>query len=135
MITNYQKNNVMELLFGKVEYEAPSMLYLGLSTAPILEDGTGVEEPVGNGYERLGIVNDKTSFSVSENGVITNAAQFTFNESTGEWGTVRYVFVADAAVDGNVLYCEALTKERVVQDSSSLTFPVGALSFTLYNRA
>ena len=133
MITNYQTNNIMNLLFGKSEYVVPDTLYLGLSMTTINEDGTGVTEPVGNAYARVAIPNNKESFSNADNGVITNLIQIIYEESTGAWGTITHAFISDAATDGNVLYYDALAKERIVQESSSLTFPVGALTFTLKN--
>lgn len=133
MIANVQANNIMNLLFGKTEYTVPDTLYIGLSTTAINEDGTGATEPEGNGYARVAVPNNKDSFSDATAGVITNDIQIVFNESTGDWGTITHVFVADAETEGNILYFDALAKERVVQEAASLTFPVAAVTFTLKN--
>jgi len=134
MITKKQANNVMNLLFGKTEYTSPATLYLGLSKSAINEDGTGATEPSGSGYARCAIPNNKTSFSESSNGMVSNKIQFAFEESTGNWGTITHVFIADAATGGNILYYDQLATSRIVQEASSLTFPIGALTFNLTNQ-
>ena len=39
-------------------FTVPGTLYLGFSTSTISADGTGITEPVGNGYVRLAVAMD-----------------------------------------------------------------------------
>lgn len=88
MITTKVKNSIVSGLVGRNNIFG-STVYVGFSSTEPNEDGTGVTEPVGNGYERKMIGNDYQTltqlFGTPENGVITNSEIIYMNESTGPW--------------------------------------------------
>ena len=123
MKTHMQANLNLDYDFGRVSYSPPTTLYLGLSTTPISQDGTGATEPSGTaGYTRVTITNDKTKFSTSSNSELYNVVDLSFPESTASWGTITHVFIADALSGGNIRYYEALPTPRQVQPQTSLMF-------------
>ena len=60
---------------------------------------------------------------------MSNNVDLAFPEATNDWGTITYVAVFDSATGGNMLYYEALTKSRIVQENATLMFKAGALKF------
>jgi hypothetical protein len=131
--TYYLANKVMDYNFGQTSYTVPSTLYFGLSTTVIGNDGNGATEPVGNGYARVAVTNNKTNFSSSSNGVLSNLIAVSFPESTASWGTITYIGIWDALSSGNVLYFEALSSSRSVQPNTTVVFAIGALTFSMTN--
>lgn len=130
-ITTYQANKVNDYLFGKTAYTPPTNYYIGLSTTAINAAGTGATEPSGGAYARVSVANSKTTFSNSASGKLSNKVQIEFPESTASWGTITYVFIADAASGGHILYYDQLTNSRTVQTASVLLFAVGALQIQI----
>lgn len=131
MKTYFQANLNLDYDFGRTSYTPPTTLYLGLSTTPISRDGSGITEPSSSaGYTRVAIANDKTKFSVSNNGELYNITDLSFPESTSSWGTVTHIFITDSlSGNGNVRYYEALPSPRQVQASSTLMFRQQTLKF------
>lgn len=130
-ITTYQANKVNDYLFGGTAFTPSTTYYLGLSTTAIGSAGTGVTEPSGGAYTRVAVTNNKTNFTVSSGGIIKNATQIEFPESTTAWGTITYVFIADSLTGGNILYYDALTTPRTVQTATVLLFAVNAMNIQL----
>jgi len=99
----------------------PSSYYIGLSkTAPSL-DGSGVTEPSTSfGYGRVKL----TNLSTPVNGVVSNKEKIIFNESTGDWGTVKYYVIFDTKTvgTGNLLMYGALSKPQKVTPEMFPTF-------------
>jgi hypothetical protein len=129
--TVYAKNSLLDLAFGSVAYTPPSTYYLGLSTTAVYASGSGATEPVGYGYARVSLTNDKTIFSYSASGCILNSGSITFPTTSGSWGTVAYAFLASASASGSVLYYTQLAESLVVQTSTTLTISPCALAFSI----
>lgn len=132
-ITYTQANKILDLNFGNTSYTVSSPLYFGLSTTPINNDGTGATEPSGNGYARVPVTNSKSYFSVASSGILTNSSSITFAESTASWGTITYVFIADALTSGNILYFDALSPSRTVAANTTIYFASGNVSISMTN--
>jgi hypothetical protein len=126
-------NQILDSEFGNTAYTVPSTLYLGLSTTTVSISGTGYTEPVAGAYARVAIVNNKSNFTVAASGSLTNNTSITFTESTASWGTITYVFIADALTSGNVLYFEALPTAKTVQTATTVLFSVGAITISMSN--
>ncbi len=114
MNTTYFLNCVAGNLFHtKTSPSIPTTYYIGLSkTVPSL-DGSGVTEPsTVAGYERVKL----TDLSTPVNGVVSNKETIKFNESTGDWGTVKYYVIFDtkAVGTGNLLIYGALSNPQIV---------------------
>ncbi len=132
-ITNHMANRILDYNFGSTSYTVPPILYIGLSTTALSSSGGGYTEPSGAGYARVAYANNKTNFSISSNGLLTNLVSVIFNESTASWGTVTYVFISDAASGGNILYYEALNTPRAVATNTTIMFSPNALSISMVN--
>ena len=133
MNTNYFLDCVAGNVFQtKISPAIPTEYFLGLSTtAPNLEGG-GVSEPaVEAGYARVKL----TSLSEPEDGVVTNTQTIDFAESTGDWGTVTYFVVYDAAEanTGNLLMYGELTTPRTVETATILSIKAGYLELSVLN--
>lgn len=132
-ITYFQANKVLDRNFGSVSYTPSATLYIGLSTTPINADGTGATEPVGNGYTRASVANNKTSFSSAVNAVLTNLISIQFPESTASWGTITHIFISDSLSGGNILYFDAISPTRQVQANTTVLFDPSAITISMTN--
>lgn len=130
MITYTQSNKILNRYFGNVADTIPTPLYIGLSTTPINQDGTGATEPVGAGYTRISVANNKTSFTSASNGILTNAIEFQFPESTASWGNITYIFISDG-LTAIPIYYDALTAPRAVQSQTVLLFATGTIQIKM----
>lgn len=130
-ITYTQSNKLLDYNFGATTYTLPAKYWIALSTTAIQNDGTGCTEPVGNGYTRVGIDNNKTTFSVAENGILKNNIQVQFPESTGSWGTVTYIAIFDSETEGNLLYYDSLAESRTIETQTTLMFMPDTITMQL----
>lgn len=130
-ITYTQANKLLDYNFGSTAYTLPENYYIALSTTAIQADGTGCTEPSGNSYARVQVPNNKTQFSVSQNGILKNLEQIQFPESTGNWGTIINIAIFDAPTDGNLLYYDSLTESRTVESQTTLLFVPNSITIQL----
>lgn len=133
MITYYSANRILDRNFGGTAYTPPATMYFGLSTTTINIDGTGATEPSSGAYARVGLVNDKTNWGTASNGALVNTATVTFPESTASWGTITYVFIADALSGGNIWWFDALSPSKIVQSATTVLFAASAISVVMNN--
>src|SRR5690606_40337569 len=93
--SNYTAQAVLNSLFGKTsnfgELASRPTIYVALSTADPLEDGSGVAEPAGNGYARAATTPaDWNDATLADPSVINNANAIAFPQATGAWGTITH---------------------------------------------
>lgn len=133
MNTTYFLNCVAGNLFGTDTSPAiPTAYYIGLSTTEPTIDGSNVSEPsTGAGYGRVLLEN----LSAPTNGVVTNTANISFEESTANWGTITHFVIYDAASGGNLLMYGALSTPRVVETSTVMTIRQNYLKLSAQNPA
>lgn len=132
MNTTYFINQIMGNVFKtQTNPSLPSAFYIGLTGSAPTPDGLYSGEPSGanSGYERVQL----TNLSAPVNGIITNTAALSFNESTSNWGEMSYYIVCDAAKEGNLLFYGALTPSRVVEENTVITIGAGELNIKLSN--
>jgi hypothetical protein len=125
---NYLENKVLDHLFGKNTYSSPTV-YVALSTADPGEDGSSLAEPSGNGYAR--VQTSENNWNDAFEGSIDNATDISFNEATGNWGTVTHFALVDAASGGNMLACGTLSQAKSVGSGDTVKFAAGDLNVTL----
>lgn len=104
----------------------PTPVFVGLSTTTPAADGTGVTEPVGNGYAR-----QSTAIGTSTARERSNTAAEQFAASGGDWGTVTHTVYYDALTGGNFIGYDALDAPRNMVDGATMDFAIGAIDFTL----
>lgn len=133
MITYYASNQTLNRFFGNTSFSVPSTYYIALSTTTINSDGTGITEPVGNGYTRVAVVNSGANFATASNGVTSNVSSFTFPESSGSWGTLTYWAMYDNSTAGNIWFFDTLTPSRAVASLTTVLFVSGAIQILMNN--
>lgn len=129
--TTYQLNQLLNYLIGSVAYSPPATWYLGLSTSLIAIDGA-YTEPAGNGYDRVAITNDTTNWTTATltNLIVSNKLAASFPVSTGSWGTIQSIFLADAASGDYVCYYSPATPAFTVGNDIIVSFPIGSITTT-----
>lgn len=125
--SNYAETKIGDHLLRATASTAPATVYVRLYTAVTdAEAGTGTEVS-GGAYAGTAV-----TFGAGANGVYTNSAAVTFPTATASWGTVTHFAIADAASAGNLLsVIKALTTSRTVASGDTLSFAIGAISFTI----
>lgn len=108
-ISNYLENELLDHVLNQNTYSPPSTVYLGLSTADPLDDGSGLSEPSGGGYARQAI-----TFGAASSRRVTQNADVTFPQATADWGTITHWALFDAATGGNMLAHGSLASSKNV---------------------
>ena len=134
--SNYTAQALLNSLFGKTSnfgaLASRPTIYVALSTADPLEDGSGVAEPTGNGYARVATTPaDWNDATLADPSVIDNANAITFPQATGAWGTITHFALYDAAVGGNYLGGGALSTSKAPTTGDTPSFAAGELNVTL----
>lgn len=130
-LSNYSENLILNSIFGGAVLTPPSNLYFGLSTTSVQEDGTGITEPIGNGYSRVSVINNVTNFPIVTNSIKTNGTNVSFQSASGNWGKILDFFISDSITGGNILCYGTLATSKDVTDGDTLSFGVGNLTITL----
>jgi hypothetical protein len=136
-LTLYSSTKVLDAAFGGTGIISAGVAnyYLGLhtGTAPAFSAPT-MSEPSGGSYARVIIPNNKTNWSATgSTGLLTNLLPISFAESSASWGTITYVFLADALTGGNVWWFEALSPSKVVDTLTTVLFATGAITVQFNN--
>jgi len=127
---DYLENALLDHIFGKATFTAPT-IFVGLSTVDPGDDGTNLAEPSGGSYARVETA--ASDWNSASGGVITNAEDIVFPTPTGDWGTMRYAVLFDAASEGNILAVAAITiPETVTLGSTGPIFFAGFLRARLF---
>jgi hypothetical protein len=130
-LSTYLENKILYEVFGKVDYVAPTTLYLGLSTTTPAKGGTGVTEPSGGAYARVPITNNATNFPASTASSKANGAVFTFAEATAAWGTISHWVIYDAASVGNMIVFGTVATPKAIDIGDTPSFNTGTLTITM----
>ena len=125
-MTDYLELKLLDHVLDNVAYTSPVTIYVALFTSATADDGTGTEVS-GNAYARVAVVGDfdttGTTPTRSENGSLVTFP----TASGGNWGTVTHMAIFDAASGVNMLLHGVLTTPRVVNDTDTIEFAIGAL--------
>lgn len=107
-LSDYAENAVLGMILGTA-YSPPATVYLGLSTADPLDDGSGLAEPGYTGYARKAI-----TFGAAASRRVTQSATVTFDQCTAGSATVTHWALFDAVSGGNMLAHGALAASKSV---------------------
>ena len=99
----------------------PADIYVGLSKADPLEDGSGLNEPSGGGYSRV-LWN---SWNTPVNRGISNYGSIVFPKAAAGWDTVTHWFLADAASGGNIIAQGPLAAAKTVNTDNVFALASG----------
>jgi hypothetical protein len=117
-------NGILDHIFGKTTYTAPTTLYLGLA-ASVAAGGGVTGEPSGSNYARVSITNNVVNFPTAGGGSKTapGTGNWTFNPATGSWGTVNVFFFSDQATgNANTLGWGQLTVNKTINSGDTAYF-------------
>jgi len=122
-LTTQASNRILNHYFGQTPtFTPPAIYYMGVSSTPLNTEGIGFTEPVGGGYQRLALPNDKNTFAFANNKMVTLAQEFRFPISATPWGNMTHFFITDAATGaGNVYWTGRLLHGRTVEVGTTLS--------------
>lgn len=133
-LSDYLEQKLVKHFLSITSYTAPTTIYLGLSTADPLDDGSGIAEPSGSAYARVA-VSGWTWNGTASRGDSSGATNFP--TATGSWGTVTHAVYFDASSSGNILGSVQLKDSggtaapQTIGTGNTLTFAAGDLSLAL----
>lgn len=102
LFSNLIKNQLLNWILGGVAMNTIPTLYFGYTTSSCTATTPGTE-PSGNGYQRVGVVNNTGNFAPSATGEKTNNVAITWPEATGAQGTAVNVAIFSAATGGTYI--------------------------------
>ncbi len=123
--SNYLENALINATLRATAYTSPSAVYVALFTSDPTDAGSGTEVS-GNAYVRK-----QVTFSSPSNGVTSNSADVTFDQATGNWGTVSHIGIFDASTSGNLLYHTPLTSSKTIETGDIFKIATSSLVVTL----
>lgn len=131
--SDYLENKLLDHVFGAVAYSAPATIYVALLTAAPTDASTGstITEANYTGYARKSMTNNKTTFSTSSGGALSNAAAITFAQCTAGSSAVTHFAIVDAASGGNILAWGDLTVSKTITSGDIPEFAATSLSISL----
>lgn len=127
--SDYLEKKLMDHLFGKAAYTAPT-IYVALFTATPNDAGGGTEANYG-GYARKTTAPADWNAAGATDGTITNANELAFPAATSGSNTVTHFALYDAATAGNLLIYGAVGASLAVSTGITPKFAAGALSATM----
>lgn len=128
--SDFLENELLDHVFGAASYTAPATLHFALFTVAPSDSGGGTEV-TGGSYARVAVTNNATNFPAASGGAKSNGTAITFAQATANWGTVVAMGVFDAASGGNLLYHDALTTNRTINNGDTASFAVGEFDVTM----
>ena len=98
-ISNFLELELLDHVLKTGAYTVPTNIYVALSTADPLDDGSGIAEPVGASYARV-VMN---SWDAATARATENTNQITFAQAEQDFGTITHWAIFDAITGGNFL--------------------------------
>ncbi|MBA7568987.1 hypothetical protein ES708_10724 [subsurface metagenome] len=98
-LSNWLELELLDHVLKTGAYSVPTDIYIALSTADPLEDGSGIAEPSGGSYARV-VMN---SWDVASGRATENTNKITFPQATTNWGNITHWAAYDALEGGNFL--------------------------------
>ena len=128
--SDYLENKVLDHIFGKASYTAPSNLYVALCTEAPTDASTGstIVEANYTGYARK--QTSPSDWDAAASGLTDNANAIAFAACTGGSSDVTHFALVDAAADGNVIFWGALASSLAVSAGITPEFAAGDLDVT-----
>lgn len=132
--SDYLEDILLDHIFLQSTYTPLSPIFLGLCTASPTDVGTGAncnEHPNEKAYER--VITISVDWSISSNGIITNAKPLTFKQATGNWTEVTHfgLFTSGAIGLGEMLMWGELYEPISVLNTEILIFAVADIRISL----
>jgi hypothetical protein len=140
-IGDYTENQIIDTIFRGQATTLTANVFVGLSTTACSDALVGTEV-TGGSYARVSVARSlanwagtqsagSTTASTGTGGQTSNNIVITFATPSAGWGLVTHAFVADASTGNNLLFCQALTTSKTINSGDTVSFPAGALTFTV----
>jgi len=129
--SDYLENKILDHVFGKASYTAPTNIYLALCTAAVIDtdDGDSITECDYTNYARKQTSPSDWNSAVS--GAIDNASELAFPEAgAGDADDVVAVALLDAASSGNLLAYGTISPTLHVSQGVTPKFAIGGIEVT-----
>ena len=139
-MSDYLENKMVDQLFRGQAAPTTSTLYVALLTAAPSDSGGGTEVS-GGSYARVAVTSSLTNWAGTQSagsttassgtgGQTSNNIAITFPTPSATWGTATHFGIYDAPTGGNLLFHGVLSIAKTINESDTVTFPVGTLSVT-----
>tara|TARA_R110000764_G_scaffold16778_1_gene46586 strand:- start:433 stop:819 length:387 start_codon:yes stop_codon:yes gene_type:complete len=124
-LTNAFETSTLKYLLTTDTVTRPTAWYIGLFTSDPTDTGVAGTEVSGSGYART-----VAAFTVTTD-TASNSASIEFPAASGgNWGTVGWIGIMDAASGGNMIIHSALTVAKAINDGDVFRIPTGDLDIT-----
>jgi hypothetical protein len=124
-LTNAFETSTLKYLLTTDSATRPTAWHIALFTTDPTDTGTAGTEVSGSAYARTA-----ATFSVTGD-VASNTAGIEFPAASGgNWGTIGWIGVMDAASGGNMIIHSALTVAKAINDGDVFRIPTGDLDIT-----
>lgn len=125
-LTNAFETSTLKYLLTTDSVTRPTNWYVGLFTSDPTDTGVAGTEVSGSGYARTA-----ATFSVTGN-TASNTSGVEFAAANGgDWGTVGWIGIMDAASGGNMIVHSSLVTAKIIADGDVFRIPTGDLDVTL----
>lgn len=128
-ISNYLEEKILNHVFRKTAYTAPTVHYIALYTNNPTDADTGTEVS-GAGYVRQPITFTAPT-QVDGKAQIENVTDVEFPQAGANWGTITHAGIRDALTGGNLLYHGPLNNPKLIETNDVLKVLAGELKLTL----
>lgn len=139
-MSDYLENKMVDQLFRGQTAPTTSTLYVALLSAAPSDSGGGTEL-TGGSYARVAVTSSLTNWAGTQSagsttassgtgGQTSNNIAITFPTPTATWGTATHFGIYDASTGGNLLFHGQLSIAKTINESDTVTFPIGTLSVT-----
>jgi hypothetical protein len=124
-LTNAFETSTLQYLLTTDSVTRPTAWYIGLFTSDPTDTGAAGTEVSGFDYARTA-----ATFTVSGD-TATNSAAVEFPAASGgNWGTIGWIGIMDAASGGNMIIHSALDVAKAINDGDVFRIPTGDLDIT-----
>ena len=132
MLSDYLVKKLLDHLFGKATFTAPT-IYVALSTTDPGEDGTTITEPTDASYARAVTAASDWEATILATRVVTNVTVIDFPASSEPQGDIAYFALYDDpdTGQGNFLWGGTLDAPVTVGTDFVASFDIGALIATI----
>lgn len=120
---------MLDRVYGANGANYPTNWYLGYGTGTPTDTSPGTEVS-GNGYSRVVIANNVTSFPATTTQIKTNGSDLAFPIASAQQGQITTVVFWDAPSGGNPWLWFPLTSSMLVATNKGLVIPASALTWS-----
>lgn len=124
-LTNAFETSTLKYLLTTDSVTRPTTWYVGLFTSDPTDTGVAGTEVSGFAYART-----SASFTVTADTASNSSAIEFPAASGGNWGTIGWIGIMDAASGGNMIIHSALDTAKAIKDGDVFRIPTGDLDIT-----